>query len=151
MAGPPISSQEILDLLPHRAPMLLVDRVLEITESEVVAEKLVSASEPALVGHFPGQPIMPGVLLIEAMCQAAGIWALVQHPENRGRGMALLGVDRARFRRPVVPGDVVRLQAKLVKRRGDVYVFSTTASVGADLSAEAQVMAAFVDREKGVS
>ncbi len=65
--------------------------------------------------------------------------------------MALLGVDRARFRRPVVPGDVVRLQAKLVRRRGDLYVFSTTASVGADLSAEAQVMAAFVDREKGVS
>ena len=147
MAGPPLSSKEIQELLPHRPPMLLIDRVLEIAAEEIVAEKLVSVSEPALAGHFPGQPILPGVLLIEAMSQAAGVWALVNHPENRGRGMALLGIDRARFRRPVVPGDVVRLHAKLVRRRGDVYRFATSAYVGADLSAEAEIMAAFVDRE----
>jgi 3-hydroxyacyl-[acyl-carrier-protein] dehydratase len=127
--------------------MLLVDRVLEITPEEVVAEKLVSVSEPALTGHFPGQPIFPGVLLIEAMGQAAGVWALVNHPEHRDRGIALLGVDKARFRRPVVPGDVVRLHAKLVRRRGDVYRFTTSAFVGSDLSAEAEIIAAFLDRE----
>lgn len=128
--------------------MLLVDRVLEVTADEVVAEKLVGAGEAVLAGHFPGEPIMPGVLLVEAMGQAAGLGTLVNHPEHRGRGMALLGIDGARFRRPVVPGDTVRLTARVVQRRGDVYRFAASAWVGADLAAEAEIIAAFVDREK---
>jgi 3-hydroxyacyl-[acyl-carrier-protein] dehydratase len=127
--------------------MLLVDRVLEVTADAVVAEKLVSASEPVLAGHFPGEPIMPGVLLVEAMGQAAGLGVLVNHPQHRGRGMALLGVDSARFRRPVVPGDTIRLETRVVRRRGDVYRFAASAWVGEDLAAEAEIMAAFVDRE----
>ena len=147
-----IDIRGIVQYIPHRYPFLLLDRVVELDPGKrVVALKNVTYNEPFFAGHFPGQPIMPGVLLIEAMGQAAAIWALVQHPEHRGRGLALLGVDKARFRRPVVPGDVVRLQAKLVRRRRDLYVFSTTAFVGADLSAEAQIMAAFVDREQGAS
>ena len=148
MAGAPLTQKDILKILPHRPPMLLVDRVLEVTPDEVVAEKLVSASEPALAGHFPGDPVMPGVLLIEAMVQAVGIGMLVNHPEHQGRGLALLGVDRIRFRRPVVPGDVVQLRGKLVRRRGDVYRFAVSAYVGGDLAAEGELWAGFVDRQE---
>jgi beta-hydroxyacyl-ACP dehydratase FabZ len=147
MSKPPITGPEILELMPHRPPILMLDRVLEVTPEEVVAEKLVSLTDPILAGHFPGMPVMPGVLLIEAMAQAAGLGVLVNTPEQRGRGMALLGIDRARFRRPVVPGDRVRIQIRLVQRRGDVYRFAGSAQVEGDLAAEAELMAAFVDRE----
>ncbi|MEE8557725.1 MAG: 3-hydroxyacyl-ACP dehydratase FabZ [Myxococcota bacterium] len=148
MAGPPITIARILELLPHRPPMLFIDRVLEVTPDETVAEKLVSIGEPVLAGHFPGEPIVPGVLLIEAMAQTAALGVLVNSPEQRGRGMALLGINRARFRRPVVPGDRVRIHVKLVRRHGDVYRFAGTAQVEGDLVAEAELMAAFLDRKE---
>jgi beta-hydroxyacyl-ACP dehydratase FabZ len=130
--------------------MLFLDRVLEVTAEEVVAEKLVSAAEPVLAGHFPGRPVMPGVLLIEALAQAAGVGVLVRNPEHRGRAIALLGVDRARFRRPVVPGDRVRLTARLVHRRGGVYRFAGAAHVEGELAAEAELIAAFLDERGSV-
>ena len=145
MADPPLSIERIRELLPHRHPMLMVDRVTEVGEDYIVGEKLIAANEPMLQGHFPDRPIMPGVLIIEAVAQLAGLWELIQHPENRGRGLALLGVDRARFRRPAVPGDVLRLEAHYVRRRRDVIQFVGSASVDGEKAADVNILAAFVD------
>lgn len=138
---------EIRQLLPHRYPMLLVDRVLDIGETSIVSEKLVTANEPFFPGHFPERPVFPGVLILEAFAQTAGLWALVRVPKHRGRGMALVGVDRARFRRPVGPGDALRLELQILRNRGDLYVFEGNASVSGERVAEAQLMASFLDWE----
>jgi beta-hydroxyacyl-ACP dehydratase FabZ len=149
MADPPLGIEQIRALLPHRSPMLMVDRVLEVGEHGVVAEKLVTANEPFLQGHFPDRPVMPGVLIVEALAQTGGIWALHRFPERRGRGIALVGVDKARFRRPVVPGDVLTLTVKVLKTRGDLYIYEGSASVAGERAAEAEIRAAFVDWEGG--
>jgi 3-hydroxyacyl-[acyl-carrier-protein] dehydratase len=145
MADPPLTIEQIRELLPHRAPMLLVDRVVELTAGSIVAEKLVTANEPHFAGHFPERPVMPGVLIVEAIAQAAGIWILWHHPEFRGRGLALVGIDRARFRRPVVPGDVLRLTVTDPARRGDLWRCRGSATVHGERAAEADVMAVFGD------
>ena len=146
---PPLGTREILQLLPHRYPILLIDRVLEISDTDsvdVVAEKLVSANEPFFQGHFPGRPILPGVLIIEALAQAAGIGARWRDPAGFGRGMmALVGVNKARFRKPVVPGDTLSLHTHVLRRRGDLIVFEGVARVMGEIVAEAEVMAALVD------
>lgn len=139
-----LSITQIREILPHRYPMLLVDRVLEITADEVVAEKLVSANEPFFVGHFPEIPIMPGVLMIEALAQAAGIGVRYNDPEARSRDLVLAGVNRCRFRRPVVPGDVLTLHTRNLRRRGNLVVVEGVARVGTEVAAEAEIMAAFV-------
>jgi len=139
-----LSIKEIREILPHRYPMLLVDRVVEITADEVVAEKLVSANEPFFVGHFPEIPIMPGVLMIEALAQAAGIGVRYNDPEARSRDLVLAGVNRCRFRRPVVPGDVLTLHTRNLRRRGNLVVVEGVARVGTEIAAEAEIMAAFV-------
>lgn len=143
----PLAIEQIRELLPHRYPMLLVDRVLELTDTDVVAEKLVSANEPFFAGHFPSRPIMPGVLILEALAQTAGICVLWNEPENRGRGTALLSVKAARFRRPVVPGDILRLGARLLRRKGALYRFEGTASVRGEIAVETEFLAGFVDWE----
>jgi beta-hydroxyacyl-ACP dehydratase FabZ len=150
MTKPLLNSEQICELLPHRFPLLLVDRVLEIGDDSIVAEKLVSANEPHFVGHFPGRPIMPGVLLIEAMAQSGGIWVLYTKPAMRGRGVALAGITKARFRRPVVPGDIVTLHTRVLRTRGDVIQMESTASVLGETAAESQITAAFVDWEDTV-
>jgi beta-hydroxyacyl-ACP dehydratase FabZ len=134
-------------LLPHRYPMLLVDRVLAMDEQQIVAEKLVSVNEPFFPGHFPNRPVYPGVLVLESFAQVAGLWALSKEPEQRGRGMALVGVDSARFRRPVGPGDTLRIEVRIVKRKRDLYVFDGSASVSGEQVAEARLMAAFLEWE----
>lgn len=144
---PPFGTEHILELLPHRPPMVLVDRVLEIAGDTIVAEKRVSMKEPWIEGHFPGDPVMPGVLIIEAIAQTAGLWVLHTRPEYRGRALALVGVDRARFRRPVVPGDLLRLTASEGRERGPVWRFSGSATVSGERVAEARILAAFVGRE----
>jgi len=111
MAKVNLSINQIREILPHRYPMLLVDRVVEITNDEVIAEKLVSANEPFFAGHFPEIPIMPGVLIIEALAQAAGIGVRYNDAEARSRDLVLAGINRCRFRRPVVPGDVLTLHS----------------------------------------
>lgn len=151
MTKPPLGIEEIRQLLPHRYPMLFVDRVLEISQGEnmvVVAEKLVSANEPFFEGHFPDQPVMPGVLIIEALAQTAGLGYRWNEPQTRDRGVALVGVDKARFRRPVVPGDTLVLRTQLTRKRGDLIVFDAVAQVLGDTAASATIMAAFVDWEE---
>ncbi len=148
MDKPPLNTEQIRQLLPHRYPMLLIDRVLEISGWEVVAEKLVSANEPFLVGHFPDRPIMPGVLLIEVVAQAAGIAVFYNQPESQGRGVALLSVQRARFRRPVVPGDTLLVRVHRPRQHGSVFRFEGEVSVEGQRVAEVEFTAALVDWEK---
>ena len=100
--------QEITALLPHRYPMLMVDRIVDMTEDSIVGVKNVTSNEPHFTGHFPGFPVMPGVLIIEAMAQVAGILVATVAPHTRGRIMFLASVEEAKFRRPVVPGDTLR-------------------------------------------
>jgi beta-hydroxyacyl-ACP dehydratase FabZ len=127
--------------------MLLVDRVVEISGDTIVAEKLVSANEPFFQGHFPQRPIMPGVLIIEALAQAGGLIVRYNDAEARKRGVALAGIDRCRFRRPVVPGDVLVLHARLMRRRGNLLVLEGSARVEGETAAEAEILAAIVDWE----
>jgi 3-hydroxyacyl-[acyl-carrier-protein] dehydratase len=146
---PPFGIERILELLPHRAPMLMIDRVLELGEEYILAEKLVSAAEPAFAGHFPGNPIFPGVLIIEAMAQAAGIWAAVSSPALHDKLSVLAGVDGVRFRRQVVPGDVLRLEARALAARSKLAKFEAKATVGGEPVAEAVLFAAFVPKGGG--
>ena len=145
----PFGSERILELLPHRFPMLMIDRVLELGENFVRAEKLVTANEPALAGHFPGQPIFPGVLIIEAMAQAAAIWAAVMSVTKERKLSVLAGVDGARFRRQVKPGDVLHLEARMLAARSKLVKLEAKASVAGEVVAEAVLLAAFVSKEGG--
>jgi 3-hydroxyacyl-[acyl-carrier-protein] dehydratase len=145
----PFGSERIRELLPHRHPMLMIDRVLELGENYILAEKLVSSAEPALAGHFPGQPIFPGVLIIEAMAQAAAIWAMSTESVKAGTLCVLAGVDGARFRRQVVPGDVLRLEARALAARSKLVKIEAKASVAGESVAEAVLLAAFVPRAEG--
>ncbi len=140
----PMGIARIRELLPHRYPMLMIDRVVELSEQHVLAEKLISASEPCFTGHFPDQPVFPGVLIIEAMAQAGGIWAMNALPENRGMKTVLVGVDEARFRKQVVPGDVLRLLIRPLRARAKMVRFAGTATVAGETVAEAVLLAAFV-------
>lgn len=136
---------QIRRLLAHRYPILLVDRVLEITDQELVALKLVSANEPFLQGHFPALPIMPGVLLLEALAQAAGLWLLHTHAQTRTLMPVLTGIDRARFRRPVRPGDVLQLHVRIDRARSRLIRFEGTATVDGETAAEAMMLANLVE------
>jgi 3-hydroxyacyl-[acyl-carrier-protein] dehydratase len=140
-----LTIDQIRELLPHRHPILMVDRVLEVGEKEIIATKLVGANEPYLQGHFPDHPIMPGVLVLEALAQAGGIWCLLQHPEMAHMTPALTGVDKARFRRPIRPGDVVQLEVRVVQMRKPAIRLEGRATVDGELAAEATLMAAFID------
>ena len=142
---------EIRRLLAHRYPILLVDRVLELKEHELVAIKLVSANEPFLQGHFPNLPIMPGVLILEALAQAAGIWLMQTNAEARQRLPVLSGIDRARFRRPVRPGDVLELRLRIDRARRNLIRFEGTAVVDGETVAEATMLASMVDWAAGNS
>lgn len=136
-----IDINEIMQLLPHRYPFLLVDRVLEFEPSKrVVGIKNVTSNEPFFVGHFPGKPIMPGVLIVEAMAQAGGILAFKSFPEMKG-SVFFIGIDNARFRRPVIPGDQLKMVVDVVKHKREIWVFEGKAYVGDELVAEAKIMA----------
>jgi 3-hydroxyacyl-[acyl-carrier-protein] dehydratase len=133
----------ILKKLPHRYPFLMVDRVLELEPNQrIKALKNVSINEPYFVGHFPVRPVMPGVLIVEAMAQAAGLLSFASLPAQEGKQVLyyLAGVDGARFKRPVEPGDTLLLDVTLDRARAGVYKFNARATVGDDLVAEAQLM-----------
>jgi len=132
--------QEISQILPHRYPMLMVDRILEITGDSIVGIKNVTANEPHFTGHFPGYPVMPGVMIIEAMAQAAGVLVAMLAPHTRGRIMFLASVEDAKFRRPVVPGDQLRLEMKLLRLKATVAKMQGRATVDGQVAAEATLM-----------
>jgi len=139
--------QEIMEMLPHRYPFLLVDRVLELIPGDkIVALKNVTINEPFFQGHFPGKPVMPGVLIIEAMAQAGGILAyMTAPPDKRNRLIYFMGMDKVRFRKMVLPGDQIIFEAKILKFRSKVAKMSGTATVDDQLVAEADLMASFGD------
>ncbi len=133
---------EIMEYLPHREPFLLVDRILEMERGQkVVAEKDVLADEPWFEGHFPGNPVLPGVLIIEAMAQAAGVLAFWTE-ESKGSSVAYFtSINKVRFRKPVVPGETIRLELDLIRRRGNIWRFQGHAYVDGQLVAEGEVQA----------
>lgn len=137
--------QGIMDLLAHRYPFLLIDRVIEVAPGDKIkALKNVTINEPFFQGHFPGRPIMPGVLIIEAMAQVGGILAyLTGSVEQRNRLIYFMGMDKVRFRKPVVPGDQIIFDAKIIKFRTKAAKMSGTASVDNQLVAEAELIASF--------
>ena len=135
--------QEILKQLPHRYPFLLVDRVLELeSNTRIQAIKNVTFNEPFFTGHFPGRPVMPGVLILEALAQAAGLLAfdaMGQVPDENNI-YYFVGIDSARFKRPVVPGDQLALEITIDRVRGGIWKFNAVASVDGEVAAEAQLM-----------
>jgi beta-hydroxyacyl-ACP dehydratase FabZ len=136
-----IDINEILRLLPHSYPFLLVDRVIEYEPAKrIVGIKNVTYNEPFFSGHFPGRPIMPGVLIVEAMAQAGGVLAFKSFPGLTG-SVFFTGIDDARFRRPVIPGDTLRLVVEVLKHRKEIWIFDGKAYVGDDIVAEAKIMA----------
>jgi len=137
---------EIMKLLPHRYPMLLVDRILEIEEKKITGIKNVSANEQFFQGHFPGAPVMPGVLIVEAMAQCAAVLFL-RDIEDRDKKLFLFGgVDKARFRKPVIPGDQLILECEVLQRRANTVKVKGVARVGDVIVAEAELLSVMVDR-----
>jgi beta-hydroxyacyl-ACP dehydratase FabZ len=142
-----IDAKTLQTILPHRYPFLLVDRVLELDEGQrVVALKNVTINEPFFVGHFPGHPVMPGVLIIEMMAQAGGVMLLVT-PEHRGKLAYLAGIEKARFRKPVMPGDTLIAEASLIKYRSGMGWVKAVAKVGEKVVCEAELSFALVAPE----
>ena len=136
-----VEINEILKLLPHKYPFLLVDRVLEYEkEKRIVAIKNVTVNEPFFQGHFPDRPIMPGVLIIEALAQAGGVLAFKSFPDKKGV-VLFIGIDNARFRRPAVPGDQLKLVVDVVKHKRDIWIFQGEATIENEVAAEARIMA----------
>lgn len=139
-----LNIQEIQKILPHRYPFLLVDRILEIEEGKkAVGIKNVTINEPFFQGHFPSFPVMPGVLIIEAMAQVAGC-ALLKAAGGEHNLVYLTGVDKARFRKPVVPGDQLHMEITILKVRGNIGKVDARASVDGQLVAEAEIMFSLV-------
>ena len=139
---------EIQKILPHRYPFLFVDAIVEMERlKRVVGIKNVTINESYFQGHFPGKPIMPGVLIIEAMAQTGGLLLLQEIPDREDKLLYFVAVDGARFRRPVVPGDQLKLEIKVVSWRGDFCKLDGRATVDGQLAAEATLMCKMVDRD----
>lgn len=139
--------KEIQNILPHRYPFLLVDRILEIEHGKrAVGIKNVSINEHFFQGHFPGNPIMPGVLIVEAMAQVAGILAF--RSGIQGDTVYFMSIEKAKFRRPVVPGDRLRFEITTLQHRGNVWKFSSSATVDEKLVAEAEFTAMVLKKEE---
>jgi beta-hydroxyacyl-ACP dehydratase FabZ len=133
--------QHILEKLPHRYPFILLDRILELGPEGIVGLKNVTINEPFFQGHFPGHPIMPGVMIIEAMAQAGGLLAFSLAPDTAGNNVYFMGMDKVRFRKPVRPGDQLLFKIKLLKQRGAIFKMRGEAFVDGQLVAEGELMA----------
>jgi 3-hydroxyacyl-[acyl-carrier-protein] dehydratase len=144
---PVLDVTDIRQILPHRYPFLLVDRIVELEAERVVGIKNVTVNEPFFAGHFPDFPVMPGVLIVEAMAQTAGVLVLKSIPNRDEKLVFLVSVDAARFRKPVVPGDTLRLEMTVIKRKGSVAKMAGRATVDGVLVAEAEVMCKLEDKK----
>jgi len=145
---PTLDINQIRDILPHRYPFLLVDRILEMEGDRVVGIKCITANEPQFTGHFPDFPVMPGVLIVEAMAQTAGILVLHDMPDRANKLVLLVAIENARFRRPVVPGDTLRMEMKIIKRKASVAKMAGVATVDGAVVAEVEVMCKLADKEE---
>lgn len=140
---------EIRRILPHRYPMLLVDRIVEMESERIVGIKCVTHNEPYFQGHFPDFPVMPGVLIIEAMAQTAGVLVLKSMPDRDSKLVLLVAVENARFRKPVVPGDELRMEMSVLKRKASVAKMAGRATVNGAVVAEVEVMCKLADKAEG--
>jgi 3-hydroxyacyl-[acyl-carrier-protein] dehydratase len=139
---------EIQKLLPHRYPFLMVDAVVEVERlKRIVGIKNVTMNEYYFQGHFPGRPVMPGVMIVEAIAQTGGLLLLLDVPDRANKLLFFVAIDGARFRRPVVPGDQLRIEVKVLSWRGDFCKLEGKATVGGQLAAEGTVMCKMIDRE----
>jgi 3-hydroxyacyl-[acyl-carrier-protein] dehydratase len=142
-----LNTLDIMKLLPHRYPFLLVDRITEFEDGKrIVGIKNVTINEPFFQGHFPGHPIMPGVLILESMAQVGGIYAFLAKQVGENQVTYFLGIDKAKFRKPVLPGDTLQLDLELLKTRRGIYCFKAKALVDGKLVAEAELKATFMDQ-----
>jgi 3-hydroxyacyl-[acyl-carrier-protein] dehydratase len=141
--------QRLFQVLPHRYPLLLVDRILDINGDEsATGIKNVTVNEPHFTGHFPGKPIMPGVLIIESMAQVAGALALLARKSDVPALVYFMSIDGAKFRKPVVPGDQMRIYVQKIKRRGGLMKYACHAMVDGVKVAEAEVTAMLIDQDE---
>jgi 3-hydroxyacyl-[acyl-carrier-protein] dehydratase len=149
MSKTTIEIDRILTILPHRWPFVLVDRVTEVVPHEVIrGHKCVSMNEPWFLGHYPGRPIMPGVLILEALAQIGGLLAYASEPfDAQSSIMYFLGIDKAKFRRPVTPGDRLDLEVTVLHHRSNVWKLRGEASVEGTLCAQGELLASVVDRK----
>ena len=145
---PILEINEIRRILPHRYPMLLVDRILELDADRIVGIKNVTTNEPFFAGHFPDFPVMPGVLIIEALAQTAGVLVLNSIPDRESKLVLLVSIESAKFRRPVVPGDQLRLEMSVLKRKASVAKMAGRATVNGNVVAEAEMMCKLADKEE---
>jgi 3-hydroxyacyl-[acyl-carrier-protein] dehydratase len=145
---PILDVNEIRRILPHRYPMLLVDRIVELEAERIVGIKNVSVNEPFFIGHFPDYPVMPGVLIVEAMAQTAGVLVLKSIPDRESKLVLLVSIEFAKFRRPVLPGAQLRMELIMIKRKASVAKMSGKATVDGVLVAEAIVMCKLADKDE---
>jgi 3-hydroxyacyl-[acyl-carrier-protein] dehydratase len=148
---PTLDIEEIRKILPHRFPMLLVDRILELEPDRIVGIKNVTVNEPFFTGHFPDFPVMPGVLIVEAMAQVAGVLVLKGIEDRANKLVLLAGIDSAKFRRPVLPGDQLRIEMKVIKKKASVAKMRGVATVDGNVVAEVEVLCKLADRAPSVS
>ena len=140
-----LNTQEIMEILPHRSPFLLIDTIEELTPLErAVARKCVTFNEPYFAGHFPGNPVMPGVLILEAMAQTGAV-ALLVHEDYKGKTAYFAGMDKVRFKRKVLPGEVLTLEVKVVKIKGNMGIAEGVARVDGQIAATATLTFAVGD------
>ena len=143
---PILDVQAIEKLLPHRYPFLLVDRIIELEEDRIVGLKNVTMNEPHFTGHFPGFAVMPGVLILEAMAQVAGVYVLKRMERPEDKMVFLATIEQAKFRKPVVPGDQLRIEVKFQKLKPSVAKFTGEATVDGAIVAQAQIMCTLVEK-----